>query len=220
MSRNNRQPNPQYVKQGAVAMTDQQKDEQNMEDQPPAAPANLENAAEQPSEQNAAPANVVVNTPPVVQQAAPVEKRALPTCTPSVMFLMNSLVAYGKDLKVGVPYSTEVGAQVQARLYDNLLRLFNNYSYEDFVQGFEHVLEWAHANRTGLTAPQCLFRYTEHLALSKADRETCVCIFNMLCVMADPTKREKNKGTINWNLTLGGSITEEGRNRISKFFGL
>lgn len=219
MSRNNRQPNPQYIKQGGVEMSTQHIEQQAPVDQPPTDPVSLENADQQPVE-NAAPANVVVNTPPVVQQAVPAEKRALATATPSLMFLIQTLADYSKDLKVGVPHSPEVGAQVQSRLYGTLLRMFNNYDYEDFVQGFDHVLEWAHANRNGMAAPHQFFRYTEHLALSKVDRDTCLHIYNMISIMADPTKRDKNKGTINWNLTLGGSITEEGRNRISKFFGL
>ena len=82
------------------------------------------------------------------------------------------------------------------------------------------LIRGMHANKDGQAAPQQLFRYTEHLAISSVDRDTCLAIFNMILIMANPATRNAAAKTINWDKALSGMITEEGRNRISKFFGL
>lgn len=212
MSKNNQQY--QRQQQGQQGQQ-QQQGKSNMSDQntPPSAPVSQENATD-----NAAPKNVVVNEAPVVVQAKPTELPA--TASPSLMFFEQNLKEYAQKMGVGVPHPTDAGASYQAQFYHSILRLINNFDYDDFKIGFARLLEWAHANKDGQAAPHQLFRYTEHLAISSVDRDTCLAIFNMILIMANPTTRNTSAKTINWDKALGGMITEEGRNRISKFFGL
>lgn len=204
MSKNNQQ----YQRQ-------QQQGKTNMADQntPPSAPVSQEN-----SNENATPKNVVVNEAPAAVQAKPTELPA--TASPLLVYFEQNLKEYIQKMAVGVPHPTDVGASHQAQFYHSILRLINNYEYDDFKIGFARLLEWAHANKDGQAAPQQLFRYTEHLAISSVDRDTCLAIFNMILIMANPATRNAAAKTINWDKALSGMITEEGRNRISKFFGL
>lgn len=208
--------NNNFQKGGKQPNHQGQQQQQQQQSAPPTAPASMDNANEAP--QSGAPVNVVVDQAPAEEVA---EAKALPVnASISLVYFEQVLSEYARDLAVGVPHVPANGAGVQARLYDTIIRLVNHFSYDDFLIAFDRLLMWVHNNRAGLTSPEQFFRFTEHLALATKDRETCLAMYNMLLVMANPNTRTKLATTINWDKTLSGAVTEEGRNRIMKFFGL
>lgn len=174
--------------------------------------------------QEPAPAPVEVKETPV--QAEPeIKPSAIPVASLAQgaavqHLLLNNLDSYAQKMRPGMPVSVADGVANQVLLYRTLTAIINNLREGEFVSVFGEVLRRFHEGRQGIFSEMYVFRFPEHLTLTKDEQTAFHRLLNLMIVAADPKGRSLIAKQVNIQATCEFGISEQGRSNLLNFFNL
>jgi hypothetical protein len=132
--------------------------------------------------------------------------------------IINTLHEYLDKMKPGKPIALKDGTQQQVNFYQAIISAINNLD-GDFRPTMSAILALFHHHRDGALRETHVFRFVEHVPLSKEHRKGFEKIVTLLKTLADPKSRPTVLKQINFEPLLQYGLTEKGRTRLSAFFG-
>ena len=157
--------------------------------------------------------------PEVVQTQKPVvSEPAVAGESLSVIAVRHDLSEYIKNMAPGKVINETTGSFHQVKFFNVMLAVINRYSDDDFRASMNILVELFRKEAKGVFGEQYVFRFMEHVELSSPRIKLFQRLLNMFIVMAEPKSRKAAMKQLNWQETLSGEITNDGRNRVLKYF--
>ncbi len=136
----------------------------------------------------------------------------------SVSMVREDIANYIKNMAPGMIISEKKGSQHQARFFNVILAVINRYSDDDFKAAMDIIVKAFRTEAKGVFGAQYVYRFMEHVELPSPRVTLFQRLINMFIIMAEPKSRVAAMKQLNWQDTLSGEITNEGRNRVLKYF--
>jgi hypothetical protein len=132
---------------------------------------------------------------------------------------LNTIREYMLAMAPNKPITPAAGARQQVMLYRALIGIINLLG-DDFNQVWSAVLKLFLKHRSGVFNEMGTFRFTEHMEISKQDRDTYLRLLNLINVTADPKGRQVALRQVRLEETLNYGVQEAGRQRIQAFYNV
>jgi hypothetical protein len=132
--------------------------------------------------------------------------------------VLNTINEYLDKMKPGMPVSVKDGTQQQVNFYQALISAINNLE-ADFRPTLTAILALFHHHREGALRETHVFRFVQHVPLSKEHRKGFEKIVTLLKTLADPKSRQAVLKQVDFQPLLQYGLTEKGRTRLTAYFG-
>jgi hypothetical protein len=132
--------------------------------------------------------------------------------------VLNTINEYLDKMKPGMPISVKDGTQQQVNFYQALISAINTLE-ADFRPTLTAILALFHHHREGALRETHVFRFVQHVPLSKEHRKGFEKIVTLLKTLADPKSRQAVLKQIDFQPLLEYGLTEKGRTRFTAYFG-
>ncbi|SAK83924.1 hypothetical protein AWB81_04252 [Caballeronia arationis] len=132
--------------------------------------------------------------------------------------VLNTINEYLDKMKPGMPISVKDGTQQQVNFYQALISAINNLE-ADFRPTLTAILALFHHHREGALRETHVFRFVQHVPLSKEHRKGFEKIVTLLKTLADPKSRQAVLKQVDFQPLLAYGLTEKGRTRLTAYFG-
>jgi hypothetical protein len=132
--------------------------------------------------------------------------------------VLNTINEYLDKMKPGLPISVKDGTQQQVNFYQALISAINTLE-ADFRPTLTAILALFHHHREGALRETHVFRFVQHVPLSKEHRKGFEKIVTLLKTLADPKSRQAVLKQIDFQPLLEYGLTEKGRTRFTAYFG-
>lgn len=168
-------------------------------------------------------------TKPVVQQTAAPAAQVAAVDTAAIVakaqaeasttgkIILQQVADYMTAMAPRKMVSVDAGARFQVGLYRTITRMINTLD-DDFDLVFTAVLRLFADNLDGVFHETHVFRFMEHVPLSKDEITAFQRLLNLFINVADPKGRAAGLKMTDFNKTLQLGLTDAGRSRVLTYF--
>lgn len=183
------------------------------------ADTSMNEAPAQVEKPKAAPVAITEPTKPVGTAQQMLQDLLENSQTPAVRGFASTLINYMDALAPGKGVSNEVGARNQSMFWRSIQSLVNG-GGKEFNKGWSTFLNVIHAERQGIFSERYMFRFMEHVSMSKNDYSAFTAVLNLAHVTSDPKGRQVALKQVDIGKTLAQGFTDEGKQNLLNFYGL
>jgi predicted secreted protein len=182
-----------------------------------------------------------VAKPAIIEQAIVVEKAPEPVATsaqtgpayssnltqmlehvkqtnnPAVINYVNELLDYSVKMAPSQTMTREQGAVNQAALFNTIISIIDH-SGKDFRIAYSAMLSIFNEYKKGAFNGAYVLRFMEEVSLNKNKRTAFIKLINLISMTADSKTRKEALKHIDLKRELVGSISDEGKMRITAFY--
>jgi len=139
------------------------------------------------------------------------------TNNPAVINYVNELLDYSVKMAPSQTMTREQGAANQAALFNTMISIIDH-SGKDFRIAYSAMLSIFNEYKKGAFNGAYVLRFMEEVSLNKNKRTAFIKLINLISMTADSKTRKEALKHIDLKRELVGSISDEGKMRITAFY--